>query len=212
MAWLVHQESFKPVRTFASPQTSLGDLDTASVARLIGAASDITLVLNHDGVILDTAFQSGKLLEALNDGNGWVGQTFGSIVAPDSRPKTAALLQDAMGHGEPKWRHINHGATDGRSVPVLYCCVGKGGNGRMMAFGRDLSAASALQQRLIDAQQSMERDYARLRETEEHYRLLFQRSSDAVLILDPVKGRIIEANAAASALCGLGTADVSAVR
>jgi len=29
------------------------------------------------------------------------------------------------------------------------------------------------------------------------------------LILDPVKGRIMEANPAASALCGMSTADVS---
>jgi transcriptional regulator PpsR len=209
MAWLVYQGSFKPVRTFTSPQTSLGDLDTASVARLIGAASDITLILNSDGVILDTAFQSGKLQEALNDSAGWVGQTFEGVVAPDSRAKTASLLQDAMGHREPKWRHINHGATNGRSIPILYCCVETGGNGRMMAFGRDLSAVSALQQRLVNAQQSMERDYERLRDIEERYRLLFRQSSDAVLILDPVRGRIIEANAAASALCGLGTADVS---
>lgn len=197
------------MRTFTSPQTSLGNLDTASVARLIGAASDITLVLDGDGVILDTAVQSGQLLEALNDSAGWVGQTFGSIVAPDSRAKTTALLQDAMGHGEPKWRHINHRAKDGRSIPVLYRCVENGGNGRMMAFGRDLSAVSALQQRLVDAQQSMDRDYARLRSTEERYRLLFQQSSDAVLILDPVEGRIVEANLTASALCRIGIADVS---
>jgi len=209
MAWLVYQGSFKPVRTFTSPQTSLGDLDTASVARLVGAASDVTVVMNGDGVILDTSFQSGQLLEALNDSAGWVGQTFGAVVAPDSRAKTAALLQDAMEHGQPRWRHINHRATDGRSIPILYCCVETGGNGRMMAFGRDLSAVSALQQRLVNAQQSMERDYARLRNIEERYRLLFRQSSDAVLIFDPVRGQIIEANAAASALCGLGTADVS---
>jgi transcriptional regulator PpsR len=209
MAWLVYQGSFKPVRTFTSPQTSLGNLDTASVARLIGAASDVTVVMDGDGVILDTAFQSGQLLEALNDSAGWVGQTFGAVVAPDSRAKTASLLQDAMGHREPKWRHINHRTKDGRIIPVLYCCVEEGGHGRMMAFGRDLSAVSALQQRLIDAQQSMERDYAPLRDIEERYRLLFQQSSDAVLILEPVKGRITEANATASALCGLGTADVS---
>jgi transcriptional regulator PpsR len=197
------------VRTFTSPQTSLGNLDTASVARLIGAASDVTVVMDGDGVILDTAFRSGQLLEGLNDSAGWVGQTFGAVVAPDSRAKTASLLQDAMGHREPKWRHINHRTKDGRIIPVLYCCVEEGGHGRMMAFGRDLSAVSALQQRLIDAQQSMERDYAPLRDIEERYRLLFQQSSDAVLILEPVKGRITEANATASALCGLGTADVS---
>ena len=197
------------MRTFTSPQAALGDLDAASGARLVGAASDITLVLNQDGVILDTAFQSGKLLEALNDSASWVGQTFGSIVASDSRAKTASLLQDAMGPGELKWRHVNHRTKDGRVIPVLYCCVKIGGNSRMMAFGRDLSAVSALQHRLVDAQQSRERDHARVRDVEERYRLLFEQSAEAALILDPVKGSIVEANAAAIALCGIGTADVS---
>ena len=196
------------MRTFTSPQALLGDLDAASVSGLIGAASDITLVLNQDGVILDTAFQSGKLLEALNDSAGWVGQTFGSIVASDSRAKTASLLQDAMGLGELKWRHVNHRTKDGRVIPVLYCCVEIGGNGRMMAFGRDLSAVSTLQQRLVNAQQSRERDHARVRDVEERYRLLFEQSQEAALILDPIKGSIVEANAAAIALCGIGTADV----
>lgn len=122
------------------------------MARLIGAASDITLILDSDGVILDSAFQSGQLLDALNDSACWVGQTFESVVAPDSRAKTAALMQDAMGHGEPKWRHINHKAMDGRSIPVLYCGAEIGGRGRVMAFGRDLSAVSTLQQRLLNAQ------------------------------------------------------------
>lgn len=197
------------MRTFTSPQPFLGDIDPASMARLIGAASDITLILDSDGVILDTAFQSGPLLGALSDSAVWIGQTFGSIVAADSRAKTAALMQDAMAHGEPKWRHINHKAMDGRSIPVLYCGVEIGGRGRVMAFGRDLSAASTLQQRLLNAQQAVERDYARLRDIEGCYRLLFQQSSEAVLILDPAKGQIIEANPAASALCGTGTADVS---
>jgi len=179
------------------------------MARLIGMVSDITLILDGDGVILDAAFQSRRLLDALNDSAGWVSQTFGSIVAADSRAKTAALLQDAMGHAAPKWRHINHKAMDGRSIPILYCGVEIGGSGRVMAFGRDLSAVSTLQQRLWNAQQSLEREYVRLRDIEGCYRLLFQQSSEAVLVLDPAKGRVIEANPAASALCGTGTADVS---
>lgn len=179
------------------------------MARLIGAAFDITLILDGDGVILDAAFQSRQLLDVLTDSAGWVGQIFESIVAADSRTKTAALLQDAMGHAAPKWRHINHKATDGRSIPILYCGVELGGSGRVVAFGRDLSAVSTLQQRLLNAQPAVERDYARLRDIEECYRLLFQQSSEAVLVLDPARGRIIEASPAASALCGTDTADVS---
>lgn len=197
------------VKTFVSPQTSLGGLDAATAATLIGASSDITLVLDGAGVIRDTAFQSGQLMDDLPDSAGWVGRPIEATVAPDSRPKIAALLNDAQAHGEPRWRHINHLAPDGSSVPVMYCGVQVGGDGRVVAFGRDLRAMSALQQRLMNAQQGLERDYARLRDVEMRYRLLFQLSSEAVLILDPAKGRVTEANPAAKALCGSGAADVT---
>ncbi len=197
------------VKTFVSPQTSLGGLDAAAAATLIGAASDITLVLDGAGVIRDTAFQSGQLMDDLPDSAGWVGQPLEATVAPDSRAKIAALLHDAQAQSEPRWRHVNHLAPDGHSVPVMYCGVQVGGDGRVVAFGRDLRAMSALQQRLMNARQGMERDYARLRDVEMRYRLLFQLSSEAVLILDPAKGRVTEANPAAKALCGSGAADVT---
>ncbi len=206
------------VKTFVSPQTSLGDLDAAAAATLIGASSDITLILDSAGVIQDTAFQSGQLLDDLPGSAGWVGQALQATVAPDSRPKITALLQDAHAHSEPRWRHLNHLAAEGGSIPVMYCGVQVGGDGRVVAFGRDLRAMSALQQRLMNAQQGMERDYARLRDVEMRYRLLFQMSSEAVLILDPAKGRITEANPAAKDLCsgghaapggGAGIADVT---
>ncbi len=201
------------VKTFVSPQTSLGDLDAAAAATLIGASSDITLILDGAGVIQDTAFQSGQLLDDLPESAGWVGQPLVATVALDSRPKIAALLADAHAQSEPRWRHLNHLAADGSSIPVMYCGVQVGGDGRVVAFGRDLRAMSALQQRLMNAQQGMERDYARLRDVEMRYRLLFQMSSEAVLILDPAKGRITEANPAAKDLCSPGgggaTADVT---
>ena len=205
----VHWGASALVKTFVSPHTSLGDLDAASAAHLIGAASDITLVLDGAGVIRDMAFQSGQLMDDLPDSANWVGRPIEATVAPDSRAKIAALMQDAAAKAEPRWRQVNHLAPDGRSVPVLYCGVQAGGDGRVVAFGRDLRAMSALQQRLMNAQQGMERDYARLRDVEMRYRLLFQLSSEAVLVVDPAKGRVTEANPAAKALCGSGAADVT---
>ena len=189
------------MKTFVSPQTSLGDLDAASAATLIGASSDITLVLDGAGVIRDLAFAgASSLTDDLPDSRAWVGRPIERDVAPDSRPKVAALLRDATTHGEPRWRHLNHMTPDGRAVPVLYCGVQIGGDGRVVLFGRDLRAMSDLQQRLVNAQQSLERDYARLRDVETRYRLLFQMSSEAVLIFDADKGRVTEANPAASPL------------
>lgn len=196
-----------PVKHFVSPQTALGDLDASSAASLIAAASDIALVVDAGGVIVDTAIQSNELLADLDDHGTWAGRTLGSTVARDSQPKAAALLREAAGHGEPKWRHLNHLATDGRSVPVLYCGAPVGG-GRIVLFGRDLRVMSDLQQRLMNAQQSMERDYSRMRDVEMRYRLLFQLSSEAVLVLDPARSRVTEANPAARGLIGAG-ADVA---
>ena len=195
------------VKTFVSPQTALGDLDAGSAASLIAAASDITLIVDRDGIIQDTAIQSGELLSDLSDNATWLGRAFASTVANDSRGKAAALLREALGQAEPKWRHLNHLTSDGRSAPVLYCGVPVG-EGRVVLFGRDLRVMSALQQRLMNAQQSMERDYSRMRDVEMRYRLLFQLSSEAVLILDPARSRVTEANPAARGLMGEG-ADVS---
>ena len=188
------------MRTFVAPQTSLAGLDSRSAATLIAAASDITLVLDADGVIQDMAVQNEELAEALDDSASWLGRPVTATVAVDSRPKIELLLRDAASNAAPKWRHVNHLAPDGRSVPVLYCCVLAGGNGRVVAFGRGLGAISALQQRLMNAQQSLERDYSRMREVEMRYRLLFQMSSEAVLVIDPAKQRITEANPAATSL------------
>ncbi len=72
----------------------------------------------------------------------------------------------------------------------------------LVAFGRDLRAMSELQQRLVDAQQSLEQDYSRLRHVEMRYRLLFQISAEAILVLDAATLRVAEANPAALALFG----------
>ena len=62
---------------------------------------------------------------------------------------------------------------------------------------------AVLQQRLVDAQQAMEREYARIRGAEKRYRLLFQLASQSVLIVDAANQRIVEANPAACALLGM---------
>ena len=96
-------------------------------------------------------------------------------------------------------------------IPIQYSVVQIGAEGRMVAVGRDLRPSAALQQRLVEAQQSMERDYARLRHVEMRYRLLFQMTPEAILIADAATQKIVEANPAADALLGLGVAAGGAV-
>ena len=86
--------------------------------------------------------------------------------------------------------------------PILYSTVRAGGAGNLVAIGRDLRAMAGLQQRLVTAQQSMERDYARLRHVETRYRLLFQVTAEPVVIVDAGSHKVVEANPAAGQLLG----------
>jgi transcriptional regulator PpsR len=190
------------VRTFVSPDTSLGDLDPAAAATLIGAASDITLVIDAEGTVRDLVVRNDDLATDLDDSPNWIGQKLTNLVALDSRPKAAVLIREATTNAESRWRHLNHMTAGGRSVPVLYYAVQMAAGGRIVLFGRDLRAMSELQQRLVNVQQSLERDYSRMREVETRYRLLFETSTEAVLIFDVDKGRVSEANPAAATLFG----------
>ena len=54
-----------------------------------------------------------------------------------------------------------------------YTTVLLGGHAGLLAIGKSLQAVAELQSRLITAQQTMERDYWKLRDVETKYRLLF---------------------------------------
>ena len=160
----------------------------------------MALIVDGGGVIRDVAFGSEEL--SSEGYTKWLGQPWADTVTVESRPKVEALLRDANAHAPPRWRHINHPSSRGADVPMLYSAVQLGHEGSVVAVGRDLRAIAALQQRLVDAQQSMERDYWRLRHVETRYRLLFQMASEAVLIVDASTQKVIEANPAAGQLLG----------
>lgn len=188
------------MKAFKAPKTALGNIDAESAAALISAAADIALVIDDKGTVRDVSIADADLANELAGHATWTGKKWVDIVAADSKPKIEALLADAAAKGQPRWRHINHPTPGGVDVPVLFAAVRPGGPGRTVAFGRDLRAVSSLQRRLIDAQQSLERDYVRIRHVETRYRLLFQMASDAVLIVDGTGDKVLDSNPTARRL------------
>ncbi len=198
------------MKAFRAPKTALGNIDAEAAAALIATAADLALIVDDSGVVRDVSISSQDLMDDLAGQANWTGKNWADLVAADSRAKVAALLADASAKGEPRWRHLNHPATTGADVPILYAAVRAGAPGRIVVFGRDLRAVSSLQRRLVDAQQSMERDYARMRHVETRYRLLFQVATDAVLIVDGASRRVLESNPTAQRLFG-ASAETSSV-
>jgi transcriptional regulator PpsR len=194
-------------RTAAKKQETLGDIDAKTASSLIGSSSDIALLLDAAGYVLDVIVHDGSL--ATLAGPGWKGRPWVDTVTVESRDKIEALLRDAGASG--RWRQVNHPVRGSEDLPVSYSCAvlnpgAPAGKPALVAFGRDLRATVQLQRRLIDAQQAMERDYWRFREAETRYRTLFQTAPEAVLIVDGQALKLLEANPAAERLLGRAAA------
>ncbi len=182
---------------FRSPEKSLGEVDPQIVARLIAAAADIALVIDENGIVQDSAFGESELAATAGD---FIGRPWVDTVSPDSRAKVEQLLTEANTRAMTRSREVNQQVSHDRDIPVRFSAIRLGGSGRILAIGRDLRSIASLQQQLVSAQQSMERDYARLRHAETRYRLLFQIASEAVLIVNTTSYKVAEANPAAGKL------------
>ena len=191
---------FALVQMFKSPKESLGDLGAQSAAGLIAAATDVAVVVDGQGVIRDVAFNKDELSLELDGHGRWLGAPFAETVTSETRGKVAELLRDAAAKKSTGWRQVNHPSPGGEDIPVSYSAIHIGRDDRLLLVGRDLRQMQSMQQRLVAAQQSMERDYVRLRHAETRYRLLFQVSSEAVVMVDAQSLAIMDANPAALAL------------
>ncbi len=187
-----------------TPRELLRDLDSPAATALVAAATDLVLILDREGVIHDSAVGTDETLRRAS--RSWQGRRWGDVVTMESRPKIEATVKDAIDGSSPRWRQVNHPSPDGGAdIPVLYAAVLDSQNdSRIVALGRDLRATAALQQRLVAAQRSMEQDYLRFKHIETRYRLLFETSKEAVLIVDPQTYKVVEGNSAAAELLGLG--------
>lgn len=175
-------------------------LAPAAAARLIAATADVALVVDSEGVVRNLSYAAN---EPSPPGLAqWVGRSWIDLVNEESKPKVAALLRDATPVGPGRGREINHDDGGGMDIPIRYSAIRMDGDGRVLAVGRDLRAVAGLQQKLVEAQLMLEREYSRIRSAETRYRLLFQLSTEAVLIIEDITERVAEANGAAAKVIG----------
>lgn len=192
---------------FGDSAELFADLNGDAAARLATMAGDIALVLDDAGRIVDGTAD----LRDFPDFADWIGRDWLDTVTVESRPKVMEMLARARKGQTQHWRQVNQIGADGE-IPVRYALVSTGTGNRNIALGRDMRDAAALQQRLLQAQQSLERDYLRLRHVETRYRLLFELSSEPVAIVDGDSYRIREANPAAHALLSAKPGSLAGMR
>ncbi|MEK8031260.1 PAS domain-containing protein [Ideonella sp. DXS29W] len=165
----------------------------------VSVASDIALVIDPNGVIRNVAVADAGPNPPARQ---WVGRQWEETVTGDTRQKIKQLLLEASSTGVTRRREVNHPSGSGPDIPISYAALRLGEQGPLIAVGRDLRAVGAIQQRFIEAQQELERDYWKLRQAQTRDRLLAQVASDAVMVLDGESLAVIDANPTADELFG----------
>jgi transcriptional regulator PpsR len=155
---------------------------------------DVTLLLDLEGVIREVTFSSAVSGENSAD---WMGRAWIETFEDLGSSRVRRMVEEAKATGLSAFRQVTQRFPSGLELPIEYTTILLGGRAGLLAIGKNLQAVAELQSRLIVAQQTMERDYWKLREVETRYRLLFDASNDAVVLLKASNLRIIEANPAA---------------
>ncbi|MFY8178976.1 MAG: transcriptional regulator PpsR [Limnohabitans sp.] len=176
---------------------NFADLEAVTFSKLLGLVSDVTLVISPTGVVEDVS--TGQDTMASLGCQGWLGKRWIDTVTTESKKKIEDLLAVQADNQNLLWRHVNHPMPSGGEAAIQYITVALKGN-KFLAVGRNLERLAELQRRLVETQQSMERDFLRLRHIEARYRVLFETSPEAVLMVDAHSYRLIEANAGTQAL------------
>jgi transcriptional regulator PpsR len=171
-----------------------------AAASLLAAAGDFAVLVDPAGVVRDVSVAPTDVAADLS--REWVGRPWPETATFDTKLKIEALLREVATRGVSKRRQVNHTTAAGAELPVTYTAMRIGRDGSVVAVGRDMRHLSSLQQRLVEAQQAMERDYWRLRHVETRYRLLFQLASDGILVVDAGTMKVLDANGAAGHLFG----------
>jgi transcriptional regulator PpsR len=176
---------------------NFNDLEAINFSKLLGMVSDVSLVIGPNGVIEDVS--TGQDTMATLGCQSWLGKRWVDTVTTESKKKIEDLLTVKNETQGLLWRHVNHPMPSGGEAAIQYITVPLKAN-KLLAVGRNLERLAELQRRLVETQQSMERDFLRLRHIEARYRVLFETSPEAVFMVDAQSFRLIEANAGAQSL------------
>ena len=164
------------------------------------SAPDIKLVLDWEGLIQEASLSDTFAGEEPAD---WIGVPWGDTVRPSDEIHLTRILKDARDQGVSSFRQVVQRLPSGTEAPIEYTAIRLDDDHRLLAIGKSLRAVTELQNRLVEAQQTLERDYWKLREVETRYRLLFNSSREAILLLDAQGLGIIDLNPRALQVLGL---------
>ena len=183
-------------------------LTPAVVRDVVLAASDITLHIDENAVILSV------MLNSRSDGFGnldhWAGRPVTDFLTEESIAKFEEAHATFLAGGDlRKQFEMNHHDNASWEFPVRYAFVRLGDSDDALLIGRDLRPVAEAQQQLVHAQIALEKGYEARREFDARYRVLLNSVREAVVFVSVRDGRVKDLNDPAAAILGMGREQLS---
>lgn len=167
---------------------------------IIAEVADVGVVISDTGAILSVLVNPDN--DAFRQLERWENKDIRSTLTIESVSKFEGRLAEFL-KDSAKVRPVELNHTDGSTrweSPVRYSFHRIGPDGAILLLGRDLRPIAEMQQQLVEAQLSLERDYETQREYDTRFRVLMESTTEAIVFVSVPTGEVTEANSAAVAL------------
>ena len=182
-------------------------IDPELLTEILSSASDIALLVDRDLRIMSVLVNPNhRSFGQLSD---WEGVMLSSVLTEESLRKfEKRLVEMRAARRGPLAVEITHADHLNWEFPIRYSLHPIEADGSLLLLGRDLRPIAEVQQQLVAAQMSLERDYETQREMDTRYRVLMEVSRDPIVLISMSSGRIADVNSAAALLLGGQRADL----
>ena len=174
---------------------------------ILATSSDIALLIDQNATVHSILLNSSE--KSFGNLSHWEGCNFNNFLTAESQPKLQRAI-NRLKDGETIFYglELNHQDNAQWQFPVRYNIHSLGNPDKILLLGRDLRSLSENQQRLIEAQLTVERSIEEKREFDAHFKILLNSASDPIVILNADTGSILHTNLVFADLVGKDIADI----
>ncbi len=179
------------------------DIKPETFKEIIKSSSDIGIVIDLTGLIHEIYVNlRGSNSKSFDQ---WRTKNINDFLTIESQEKVLAILAK-LSNGDAKVDRaieLNHyDKCDGFEIPVSYAVNRLDNDDKLLLIGRDLRAISEIQQQLVSAQLSLEKEFERYRSYDTRYRVILETSTEGIIFVNSVTGRISDTNTIAAHILG----------
>ena len=186
-------------------------IGSESFTDIIARVADLGIILSREGTVMGVF--ANPLFRPKDVLARYEGQQIRDTLAAESHTKFDARFSEFLKNPGPlRSVELNHESGSGYAgFPVRYSFHAIGESGKILMMGRDLRTIAEMQQQLVAAQLTLEKDYEARREHDMQFRVLMASIDDAMVFVSLPGGTIRDCNPAARVLLGKQGGDLVGV-